>query len=191
MPSVKDSLQTILAGLAIMSAVSAAIAWLILTWLDWRHIPERVEALEVGLQSSLLELSTAIVDLRNSIADTRNHVVEFNGPPLVSSDPVEAGGTKTFIYFLRRRIDCETRVEVRFYDHVRNRYASQVYNIPARRAAVSSEFSLFSIPVQIPRDLPPGEYSYAPTIHPLDCGVYVSQAVPPSMPFTVTRAPSP
>ncbi|MEM9524587.1 MAG: hypothetical protein AAF982_11500 [Pseudomonadota bacterium] len=55
-------------------------------------------------------------------------------------------------------------------------------------ASVAAEYGGFAVQMRIPRDLPPGVYSYFPEIIPLECGVHRPRVPPMFDPFAVIPA---
>lgn len=171
----RDWIQLLVAMGAMFSMVLTAAGWVILTWTEWKDVPERLSGVEQGM---------GLLNDRFGAMEPR--VVEFSGGGIVAKPTVARGGTLTVSYVLRRTIDCDTDIRVRFYDHSRNIVVSS-YTIPAIRAAVSIRFAPFPVSVRIPADLPPGRYSYLPEIIPQNCGVYGPIVPPLSEAFEVTE----
>lgn len=169
--ALKDWLQLLSAMFVVTSAVFGLVAWIFSTWTDWRDVPERL----VNVEALLAQ-----------IGNGRPQVIAFLGGGIVAQGEVVQGAGITITYVLRRTIDCPTSVHVRFFDHTTNTVASSYsYTTQAVRSPVSPDFAPFAVRVTIPRDLPPGVYSYLPEILPENCGVYTAQVPPMSDPFTV------
>lgn len=162
-------------------AASVGVVLSFLAWLspklfpDWAELPAKVVRVERQLDEVL-----------GQIGDARPSVMDFRGGAIVAEQHVQQGDSITVVYVMRRTIDCQTTIRVRFFDHRRNTILSQHSNeVAGNQPPVSSNYSAFHVPVLIPTGLPPGAYSYFPEIIPIDCGIYGVQVPPISEAFTV------
>ena len=167
----RDWLQllTLIAG--VVGVVVTALGWAFLQWSEWKDVPERMARVEQRLAS---------------IGSDTPEVILFKGAGQVAQKAVRPGDAITVVYVLRRTIDCQTEVRVRFYSYQTNLIPpSLTYSVPAVRAPVSEDYTAFAVQVSIPKHTPPGTYSYFPEIVPRDCGVYGAVVPPMSEPFEV------
>lgn len=168
----KDWLQLLVAMATVTTLATTFVAWAFTQWSDWRDVPERMIAMEARLAT-----------LPGAVAP---QLVEFLGRGVVPHAKVAAGQRVAITYVLRRTVSCETTVRVRFFDFSTNTVLPG-YEVTAIKSAVANTFSDFTVSVLIPKDLPPGLYSYFPEFIPLECGVYGAIVPPMSDPFVVTQ----
>jgi hypothetical protein len=152
-------------------------------WEPFANLPTELAEVQIQLLETRRELNV----ISGSFRETQEyHIVDFDGPGQVQTgDGITPGSTINVLYFLRRNANCSTRLEPRFYNVDTNTYFVAESRF-AVRAPVTETFGLFTVPVPIPRDIPPGRYVYAPLLEAVDCGVYRSQQVPPSTIFEVS-----
>ena len=169
-----DWLKFFLSIVASVTVVTSAFAWAAARYTEITTIPARISTLEAS-----------IVSLESSLGKTKPQLIDFQGAGVPSKQVVQRGEIVNFTYLLKRNLNCDTQVFVRFYDHNNHRFSPITKIVPAVKSPVTRTFNIFSVPVVIPSDLPDGVYSYAPEMKPLDCGVYESFIVPLSLPFKV------
>lgn len=117
----------------------------------------------------------------------RRPLLQFNGSPVLLPPFVTSPGDVMSIgYSLRRTDDCPTNIEVNFISGTLQRVNTSLsYVVEAVRSRVSPEYGFFVVDVRIPKDTPPGWYSYSPRAVPLNCPGYDAVIVPPSPFFEV------
>ena len=163
---------------AVVSLVISVIGYLVLTWTDWKDVPDRIANLETAQARLIAQMNVNTPE-----------ALSFQGTGVVPFNRVEQGGVVQVTYVLRSNIDCRREVHVRFFNHESNTIASSFsYVVPAVRVPVSRGFTDFTIPVRIPENLPPGVYSYFPEIIPIDCGIYPPVLPPMSEAFEVVES---
>lgn len=172
--TIKDWLQFMIAISACLTILGGVFTWSFpRIFPEWAAVPARIALLEASV---------------DALSNGRPKVITFEGGGIVAFPTVRRGSSIAVTYILRRSIDCQTVINVRFWDHQVNTIeGSGSYQIPAVRAPVSPDLSPFTVRVRIPADLPPGRYSYAPEIVPVDCGVYGPIVAPMSQAFDVTE----
>lgn len=175
----KDWAQLLLAMGAVVGMVSGLVFWVFASVSPYRNLPADVQELKAG--QIAIEARLATLSGTNS-----PQIVHFLGAGKIAVPRAKAGGRIAVTYVLRRTIDCETTIRVRFFDYSDNTVLS-AYNIDAVRSPVSATFNPFTVRVVIPKDMEPGKYSYFPEIVPLNCGVYGTIVPPMSDVFEVTE----
>lgn len=175
----KDWAQLLLAMGAVVGMVSGLVIWVFASVSPYRNLPADVQELKAGQ----IAIDARIVALSGTNSP---QVVHFLGAGKIAVPRVKAGGRVAVTYVLRRTIDCETMIRVRFFDYSDNTTVN-AYDIPAVRSPVSPTFNAFTVRVAIPKDMEPGVYSYFPEIVPLNCGVYGAIVPPMSDVFEVTE----
>lgn len=136
----------------------------------------------LDLPEQVAKLSAAVSSLSNP------RLVEYDGYGIILGPrELRAGERATILYHLKRNADCATEVDVSFMN-VNTGVKINTHTIPALRAPVSEDFSPFILSLEIPENLPPGEYVYTPRFNPIRCGIYRPYNFGISEPFTVTTS---
>lgn len=175
----KDWAQLLLAIGAVVGMVSGLVIWVFASVSPYRNLPADVQDLKAGQ----IAIDARIVALAGTNSP---QIVHFQGAGKIAVPRVKAGGRVAVTFVLRRTIDCDTTIRVRFFDYSDNTVVT-AYDMAAVRSPVSATFNPFTVRVVIPKDMEPGMYSYFPEIVPLNCGVYGPIVPPMSDVFEVTR----
>jgi hypothetical protein len=178
--------RDILVVSGVISILASALYFTLRPYIEpFANLPTELASVQLELAETRRDLSTINASLRSV---QEYNVVEFDGPGIVQTGtPKLAGQVINILYYLRRNANCSTRLEPRFYNVETNTYIVDAPRF-AIRAPTTEEFTLFTVPVPLPEDIPPGRYVYAPLIEALDCGVYGTQGVPPSTIFEISSS---
>ncbi len=147
---------------------------------EWRNFPSKVEANTEQLQL-----------LQEQIAAFENRTGDFNVIDILPSgisvltQEVVAGEPIWVAFWSRANIDCERHIRIQFLNEQDRSFHFEERTDRAVKSAVSDDFQLLIIPIRTFESMSPGTYRYAPTVEPIDCGVYRAQQLPLSERFTV------
>lgn len=140
-----------------------------------------------------LDLPQQVAQLTSIVAPITNpRLVEFDGYGIILDNgsgypSVEPGDRIRIMYHVRRNVDCDTTIDLIFMN-VNTGIKIQYGSIPAIRSNVTNDFSPFIFSLEVPEDIPPGSYVYAPRFNPILCGVYKPYNFAISQPFKVTTS---
>lgn len=172
--------QAFLLTVAGIGGLATLATGLFLFLSEWHSFPSKVEANTVQLQ--LLQEQIAQFEARRG---------DFNVIDLLPSgiavltEEVVAGEPIWIAFWSRANIDCDRNIRVRFFNEQTRAFHFQERSDRAIRSAVSEQYQLLVIPIRTFDDMPPGNYRYAASIEPEDCGVYREQQLPLSERFRV------
>ncbi len=181
------------AGLAtlIKNASALFVAMAALFAATWYFVEPRVAE---WMQTQQAPLVVRVADIEADLTIIKNRTtrlvlpfIEFSGSGKISRNAViEPGGKVSITYVLRRNLPCDTDVMVQFIRQKTGRIdTSMSFTFKATKARVSEDFGVFTADIQIPDDMPPGEWAYAPRLHPVGCNGVPDVQAPPSDFFTV------
>ena len=121
-----------------------------------------------AIRTLLDKLLLSVDEIERKLPEARPFIETKGGAQLTY--PLEKflpGDDVTFLYFLRRNIDCPTTVRAQFYSAqasaITPRYS---YDVPAVQTPASFGFQYVSMRVPLPLDISPGWYSYVPRLIP-------------------------
>ena len=191
-------LRDFISLVAIIGILIGFIGWVFNGYDTYRFLTEEIPATIETTQQLISQQKELIEENRDGIRDLdvsvrsllnqKPNIIDYIGGGVIkrSYAQIRAGNTINIVYVLRRNASCSTDVTVQFFDHDNNVIRGSLnYTIRATQAPVSKEFSIFTVPVRLPDNMPDGNFSYAPIITPIDCGVYQAQKAPLSESFEV------
>lgn len=166
--------------IAVGQTISAATIIMTSLWFITKPLVEPYLILPTQIESIIKTINE--LDERSN-GNIKPKTVDTLGVGLIHK---QENNTLTLVYMLKRNVSCEGRINVRFWN-VEGGYFAHSSWTPTIKSAIIGELTPFKIDIPIPETLKNGNYIYAPVLHPIDCGVYGVQVLPPSEIFEVKR----
>jgi hypothetical protein len=149
---------------------------------DYIPLPEVVAELAGTGREVANQLAT--IEARLAGANAPPPIVEYQHEAYVLPVAASPGQDVRVVYYQRRNIDCETRIERRFFSVGEAQYDDQTVLRQAETTApVTPQYLIWSRRLTVPPGLRPGHYLYHPVLR---CAGHPAVAAPPAL-FEVTE----